>query len=147
MLNPIFSKKVYGILQYKVLSIQRVILTHPLVPLQWRHNGRYSVSNHQPHHCLLNRLFRRRSKKTSKPRVTGLCSENSPETGPNICEILIKIQKFSFTKKHLNVSAAKRRPFCPVGDELKRKIWENLGSYLCSYYLATSVYAWWADSC
>ena len=27
------------------------------------HNGRDSVSNHQPHDCLLNRLFRRRSKK------------------------------------------------------------------------------------
>ena len=24
-------------------------------PLQWRHNGRDSVSNHQPHDCLLNR--------------------------------------------------------------------------------------------
>ena len=22
--------------------------------LQWRHNGRDGVSNHQPHHCLLN---------------------------------------------------------------------------------------------
>ena len=44
----------------------------------WRHNGRDYVSNHQPHHCLLNRLFRRRSKKTSKLRVTGLCSGNSP---------------------------------------------------------------------
>ena len=31
--------------------------------LRWRHNGRVSVSNHQPHDCLLNRLFRRRSKK------------------------------------------------------------------------------------
>ena len=31
--------------------------------LQWRHNGRDGVSNHQPHHCLLNGLFRRRSKK------------------------------------------------------------------------------------
>ena len=34
--------------------------------LQWRHNGLDGVSNHQPHHCLLNRLFGRRSKKTSK---------------------------------------------------------------------------------
>ena len=49
--------------------------------LRWRHNGRDSVSNHQPHDCLLNRLFRRRSKKTSKLRVTGLCAGNSPETG------------------------------------------------------------------
>ena len=37
--------------------------------LRWRHNMRGSVSNHQPHDCLLNRLFRRRSKKTSKLRV------------------------------------------------------------------------------
>ena len=48
--------------------------------LQWRHNGRDSVSSHQPHDCLLNRLFRRRSKKPSKLRVTGLCAVNSPGT-------------------------------------------------------------------
>ena len=46
--------------------------------LQWRHNDHDGVSNHQPHGCLLNRLFRRRSKKTSKLRVTGLCVGNSP---------------------------------------------------------------------
>ena len=46
--------------------------------LRWRHNDHTGVSNHQPHHCLLNRLFRRRSKKTSKLRVTGLCAGNSP---------------------------------------------------------------------
>ena len=46
--------------------------------LWWRHNDHDSVSNHQPHECLLNRLFRRRSKKTSKLRVTGLCVGNSP---------------------------------------------------------------------
>ena len=39
------------------------------------------VSNHQPRGCLLNRLFRRRSKKTSKLRVTGLCMGNSSGTG------------------------------------------------------------------
>ena len=50
-------------------------------PLQWRHNERNGVSNHQPHDCLLNRLFRRRSMKTSKLRVTGLCAWNSPVTG------------------------------------------------------------------
>ena len=49
--------------------------------LQWRHNGHDSVSNHQPHDCLLNRLFRHRSKKTSKLRVTGICAGNSPGTG------------------------------------------------------------------
>ena len=51
------------------------------IPLRWRHNGHDSASNHQPHDCLLNRLFRRRSIITSKLRVTGLCVGNSPGTG------------------------------------------------------------------
>ena len=43
--------------------------------LQWRHNERDGVSNHQPH-WLLKRLFRRRSKKTSKaPRHWPLWGE------------------------------------------------------------------------
>ena len=46
--------------------------------LHWRHNDHNGVSNHQLHGCLLNRLFGRRSKKTSKLRVTGLCVGNSP---------------------------------------------------------------------
>ena len=50
--------------------------------LQGRHNGHDGVSNHQPYHCLLNRLFMRRSKKTSKLRVTGLCEVNSSHKGP-----------------------------------------------------------------
>ena len=50
----------------------------PNRPLQWRHNDHDGASNHQPHGCLPNRLFRRRSKKTSKLRVTGLCVGNSP---------------------------------------------------------------------
>ena len=49
--------------------------------LRWRHNGLDSVSNHQPHDCSLNRSFGRRSKKTSKLLVTGLCVGNSPVTG------------------------------------------------------------------
>ena len=50
------------------------------VALPWRHNGRDGVSNHQPHDCVLNRSVRRRSKKTSKLRVTGLCAGISPVT-------------------------------------------------------------------
>ena len=52
-----------------------------LFSLRWRHNDHAGVSNRQPHGCLLNRLFRRKSKKTSKLRVTGLCAGNSPGTG------------------------------------------------------------------
>ena len=49
--------------------------------LQWHHNERDGVSNHQHHDGLLNRLFRRSSKKTSTLRVTGLCARNSPVNG------------------------------------------------------------------
>ena len=49
----------------------------PRESLQWRHNERDGVSNRQPHDCLLNLSFRRRSKKTSRLRVTGLCERNS----------------------------------------------------------------------
>ena len=52
-----------------------------LIPLQWGHNERDGVSNHQPHDCLLKRLFRRRPKKTSKLHIAGLCAGNSPVTG------------------------------------------------------------------
>ena len=48
------------------------------VKLLWRHNGHDGVSNHRPDDCVLNRSFRRISKKTSKLRVTGLCAGNSP---------------------------------------------------------------------
>ena len=66
-----------------IQNVQRhCSLVRPNVsPLQWRHNDHDGVSNHQPDGCLLNRLFRRRSKKTSKLRVTGLCAGNSPVIG------------------------------------------------------------------
>ena len=51
------------------------------ISLQWRHNERDVVPNHRRPDCLLKRLFRRRSKKTSKLRVTGLYGGNSPVTG------------------------------------------------------------------
>ena len=53
------------------------IVSAAVSALQLRHKERDGVSNHQPHDCLLNRLFRRRSKKTSKLRVTGLCEGNA----------------------------------------------------------------------
>ena len=48
---------------------------------QLRHNEHDGGSNHQPHDCVLNRLFKRRSKKTSKLCVTGVCVGNSAVTG------------------------------------------------------------------
>ena len=49
--------------------------------LQRRHNGRHGVSNHRRFGCLLNHMFRRGSKKTSKLCVTGLCEGNLSVTG------------------------------------------------------------------
>ena len=68
--------------------------------LQWRHNGRGSVSNHQPHDCLLNHLFRRRSKKTSKLRVTGVCAGNSPETGEFPAQMASNAENVSIWWRH-----------------------------------------------
>ena len=75
-------------------SASEVTLKNMGKTLQWRHNGRDSVSIHQPHDCLLNHWFRRRSKKTSKLRVTGLCAGNSPVNSPHKWPVMRKM--FSF---------------------------------------------------
>ena len=46
---------------------------HYTTSSQWRYNERDGILNHRCSYCLLNRLFRRRSKKPSKLCVTGLC--------------------------------------------------------------------------
>ena len=75
--------------------------------LQWRHNGHGSVSNHQPYDCLLNRLFRHRSKKTSKLRVTGLCVGNSPVPGEFPAQMSSNAENVSISWRH-HESALKR---------------------------------------
>ena len=65
-----------------------------------RHSGRDSVSNYQPHHCLLNRLFRRRSKETSKLRVSGLCAGNSPVTGEFPAQMASNAENVSIWWRH-----------------------------------------------
>ena len=62
--------------------------------LQWRHNERDGVSNRRRLDYLLNRLFRRRSEKTSKIRVTGLCKGNPPVTAT-----VVSPNKGSVTRK------------------------------------------------
>ena len=73
---------------------------HQKSSLLWRHNGREGVSNHQPHECLLNRSFMRRSKKTSKLRVTGLCAGNSPETGEFPAQMASNAENVSIWWRH-----------------------------------------------
>ena len=64
--------------------------------LQWRNNGRSGFSNHQPHDC----LYRCRSKKTSKLRVTGICEGNSPVTGEFPAQKASNAENFSIWWRH-----------------------------------------------
>ena len=80
------------------------------VTLQWRHNGRNGVSNHQPHDCLLNRLFRCRSMKTPKLRVTGPCAGNSPVTGEFAAQRASNAENVSIWWRHLGNNSPRVSP-------------------------------------
>ena len=69
-----FQKTSTALLPYTVQNFETFVL-------QWRHNERDAVSNHQRLHRLLNHLCGRRSKKTSKFRAPGLWAGNSLVTG------------------------------------------------------------------
>ena len=69
------------------------------ITLQGRHNGRDSLSNLQPHDCF-NRLFRRRSNKTSKLCVTGFCAGNSPGTGEFPAQMASNVENVSIWWRH-----------------------------------------------
>ena len=71
--------------------------------LQWRHNEHDGVSNYQPHDCWLNCLFRRRSKKISKLRVTGLCAGNSPVTGEFPAQMASNAENVSIWWRHYDL--------------------------------------------
>ena len=83
--------------------------------LQWRHNGRDSVSNHQPHDCLFNYLFRRRSKKTSKLHVTGVCAGNSPVTGELPAQMTSNAENVSIWWRYHDMSKTENIP--PPGQQ------------------------------
>ena len=68
--------------------------------LQWHHNGCDGVLSHQPYDCLLNRLSKRRSKKTPKLCVTGLCAGNSPVTGKFPVQMASNAENVSIWWRH-----------------------------------------------
>ena len=55
--------------------------------------------------------------------------------GINLSEILIKIQNFSFTKVHLEISSVKWWPLCPRGDQLNATT--NPGQVVVGGYVQT----------
>ena len=72
----------------------------PWKPLHWRQNERNGASNHQRLHCLLNCWSRRRSKKTSKLRVTDFCVGNSPVIGEFPAQKAINAENVSIGWRH-----------------------------------------------
>ena len=68
--------------------------------LQWRNNDRDGLSNQRRLDCLLKRLFRRRSKKTSKLRVTGLCEGNPPVTCGFLSQRASNVENVSIWLRH-----------------------------------------------
>ena len=113
--------------------------TNYLQKLQWRHNGHDSVSNHQPYDCLLNRLFRRRSKKISKLRVTGLCSGNSPGTGEFPAQMTSNAENVSIWWRHHESTVTWNK----VSSVLMHNLVSRLG--LCIEWQSScrSVECWW----
>ena len=96
--GPAYASQLWPQGWHTILEKAEIVLC--TLALRGRHNGCDSVSNHQPHHCLLNRLFRRRSKKTSKLRVTGLCAVNSPGTGEFSAQMASNAEKVSIWWRH-----------------------------------------------
>ena len=68
--------------------------------LQWYHDERNGVSNHQRFQCSLNRLYRRRSKTTSKLCVAGHCEGNPLVTGGFPSQRTINAKNVSIWWRH-----------------------------------------------
>ena len=68
--------------------------------LQWRHNECDGVSNHRRPDCLLNRISRRRSKKTPMLCVNGLCAGKSPVTGDFPAQSFRNAENVSISWRH-----------------------------------------------
>ena len=74
-------------------------------PSQWRHNRLDGVSNHQPHHCFFSRWFGRRSQKTSKLRLPGLCAGNSSGPGEFSVQMASNAENASIWWRHHAMSS------------------------------------------
>ena len=115
--------------------------------LRWRHNDHAGVSNHQPHGCLLNRLFRRKSKKTSKLRVTGLCAGNSPGTGEFPAQMASYAENVSIWWRHHDIYMARLRPastfkYPPTIDFMPHAIKEGEITCPAPWYICTDTPSW-----
>ena len=98
---------------------------------QWRHNGRDCVSNHQPDHCFLIRLFWRRSKKALKLHASGLCAGNSPVTGEFYVQIASNAENVSIWWRH---HVEKSRPWDSSETSKNNMHWPLYAAQSCVKY-------------
>ena len=94
--------------------------------LKWRHNECNGVSNNRHLECLLNCLFRSRSKDTSKLRAAGLCAGNSPVTGDFPHKGPVTRKMFPFDYVIMRYPFGHDRPICWY------HVWKN---HLCMTFL------------
>ena len=92
--------RVWNFLQNDIL----IFVTVSRMTLRCHHNGHDSVSNHQSHDCLLNRLYWRRSKKTPKLSITGLCAGNSPGSGEFPAQMASNAENVSIWWRHRDIN-------------------------------------------
>ena len=104
--------------------------------IQWRHDERDGVSYHHRLHGLLNRLSRRRSKKTSKPRGTSLYEGNSLVTGEFPSQKSSNADNVSICWRYREYSQQ-----WPIAWWLSRSIY---GLWATSYCLSATHIVWYA---
>ena len=140
--TAVMHKAIDVLLWYAKVDCTHILQGHPIasghlydtaiedvrVPLQWRQNEHGGVSNHWRIDCLLKRLFRRRSKNTSKLRVTSLCEGNSPVTGEFPAQMASDAENISIQWRH----------YAPSIDDKQRKAQHNrvhisLEIHICIY--------------
>ena len=106
-------------------AVNRSNTRNSFFTLQWCHNDHNDVWNHQSYDCFLNRLFGRRSKKTSKLRVTGLCAGNSPG-------LVNSPHKGPVTRKTFPFDAVIMNSLLPTGSvSCTKNLWHALSFVSC----------------
>ena len=129
MENQWGSRKYTGFFLHMIWSAQ----FNDAITLHWRHNGRGGVSNHRPHDCLLNRLFRRRSKKTPKLRIIGLRAGNSPVTDEFPAQRASEAENVSIWWRHHEL----------VKSVPQRLVWNGFHRRRTSSHMVKIVLVWW----
>ena len=98
-------------------------------PIQWRHNeyNGWCVSYHWRLDCLLDCLFRRRSKKTAKLRTTGFCVGYSNVTGEFPTQRASNVEMFPFDDVIMRYEIGFKRygPRFSSGITRKRRRWKR----------------------